>query len=99
MLKPTLRYAFGPATLTDQLAASSDGLTRTLALTGATVPNLYALLGAGQTITMVEKGLYKIDDRYYVRVDGKAKVMQRTSAGRQELLVPLSGTTSYQMFW
>lgn len=96
---PTLRYAFGPTTLTDQLAASSDGITRTLGITGAAVPNLYALLGTGQTITLVEKGLYKIDDRYYVRVDGKAKVMQRTSAGRQELLLPLSGTTSYRMFW
>lgn len=96
---PTLRYAFGSATLTDQLAASSEGITRTLGITGATVPNLYALLGTGQTITLVEKGLYKIDDRYYVRVDGKAKVMQRTSAGRQELLLPLSGITSYRMFW
>lgn len=96
---PTLRYAFGPATLTDQLAAASGGLMRTLALAGATIPNLYALVGTGENITMVEKGLYKIDDRYYVRVDGKAKVMQRTSAGRQELLLPLSGTTTYQMFW
>ena len=96
---PTLRYAFGPATLTDQLAAAADGLTRTLAVTGATVPNLYALLGTGENITMVEKGLYKIDNRYYVRVEGKAKVMQRTSGGRQELLLPLGGTVRYTMFW
>jgi hypothetical protein len=96
---PTLRYAFGPGTLTDQLAPTSAGLTRTLAVTGGAVKDLYALLGTGQTITLVEKGLYKIDDRYYVRVDGKAKVMQRTSAGREELLLPLSGTTTYQMFW
>jgi hypothetical protein len=96
---PILRYAFGPATLTDQIAAASDGLTRTLAITGATVPNLYALLGTGETITLIEKGLYKIDNRYYVRVDSKAKVVQRTSAGRQELLLPLSGTVIYKMFW
>ncbi|MPR34740.1 hypothetical protein [Salmonirosea aquatica] len=96
---PTLRYAFGPATLTDQIAANAAGLTRTIAVAGAAVPNLYALLGTGENITLVEKGLYKIDNRYYVRVDGKAKVMQRTSAGRQELLLPVSGTVSYTMFW
>ena len=96
---PTLRYAIGAATLTDQLAATADGLTRTLGVVGAAVPDLYALLGAGENIVLVEKGLYKIDNRYYVRVNGKAKVTQRTSAGRQELLLPLSGTMSYKLFW
>ena len=96
---PTLRYAFGPAVLTDQIAAQATGLVRTIAVAEAAVPNLYVLLGAGENITLVEKGLYKIDNRYYVRVDSKAKVMQRTSAGRQELLLPVSGTLSYSMFW
>ncbi len=96
---PTLRYAMGGATLTDQLMATADGLTRTIGVVGPAVPNLYALLGAGGSIVSVEKGLYKVDNRYYVRVNGKAKVMQRTAAGRQELLLPLSGTTSYTLFW
>ncbi|GHB88381.1 family 16 glycoside hydrolase [Persicitalea jodogahamensis] len=96
---PTLRYAFGNATLADQFTADAQGLTRKISIEGSGPSGMYALLGAGDAITMVEKGLYRIDDRYYVRVDKNARVTQRSSAGKQELLLPLGGTTTYSLFW
>ena len=96
---PVLRYALGGATLSDQISATNAGLTRTLTIEGKAGAPMYALLGAGQEITQVEKGLYRVDNRYYVRVDKKAKVTTRTSAGRQELMMAVDGTGSYSLFW
>ncbi len=96
---PTMRYAFGNATLTDQLTADAQGLTRRISVEGNAPSGMYTLLGSGDAITMLEKGLYRIDDRYYVRVDKNARVTQRNSAGKQELLLPLGDTTTYSLFW
>lgn len=96
---PALRYAFGNATLTDQLAADAQGLTRTISVEGGVPSGMYALLGSGENITMVEKGLYRVDDRFYVRVDKNARVVLRNSAGKQELLLPLGGSVTYRLFW
>ena len=96
---PVLRYAFGNTTLTDQLTADAKGLTRTIAAEGGAPSGMYALLAAGDNITMVEKGLYRVDDRYYVRLDKNARPMQRNSAGKQELLLPLDGNVTYSLFW
>lgn len=96
---PALRYAFGNATLTDQLTADAQGMTRTISVEGSAPSGMYALLGSGDAITMLEKGLYRLDDRYYVRLDKNARVTQRNSAGKQELLLPLGGITTYTLFW
>ena len=96
---PTLRYAFGNATLTDQLTADAQGLTRKISVEGGAPAGMYVLLGTGDTITMLEKGLYRIDDRYYVKLDKNARVTQRNSADKQELLLPLGGTATYSLFW
>jgi hypothetical protein len=96
---PAMRYAFGNATLTDRLTSAEEGLVRTLSVEGSAASPLYALLGAGKEIKLVEKGLYRIDDRYYVRVDTRAKAVQRSSNGRQELLLPVNGTATYTIFW
>jgi hypothetical protein len=96
---PAQRYTIGNATLTDRITSEAQGLVRRLSVEGTPGSPLYVLLGAGKSITQVEKGLYRVDDRYYVRVDKKAKVEQRSSGGRQELLLPLSGTMEYSFFW
>ncbi|GAB3176029.1 family 16 glycoside hydrolase [Telluribacter humicola] len=97
---PMMRYAAGSATVNDYLVPGTDGLVRTINVDGT--PNggtLYTLAGAGKQIEMVEKGLYKIDNHYYVRLDKRSKAVLRTSGGQQELLLPVNGSTSYTMFW
>lgn len=96
---PTLRYAFGSTTLTDRLSADDKGLTRKISVEGNAPSGMYAMLGAGDSITMLEKGLYRVDDRYYIRLDKNARPMQRNSAGKQELLLPLGGEVTYSLFW
>ncbi|MBB5285391.1 hypothetical protein HNQ92_003548 [Rhabdobacter roseus] len=96
---PTLRYQMGTATVSDQVVARPDGLVRTVRTEGTPDGPLYALLAAGSTITLVEKGLYEVDNRYFVRVDAKARALVRDSAGQKELLLPVSGTASYTLFW
>lgn len=96
---PLIRYAIAGTTLTDLIAAEAQGLKRTLAMEGTATTPVSVLLGVGKEVTQVEKGLYRVDNRYYVRVNNKAKVSTRTSAGRQELIMTVEGTTSYSLFW
>ncbi|CAG4997857.1 hypothetical protein DYBT9275_01866 [Dyadobacter sp. CECT 9275] len=96
---PAYRYAMGAATVTDQLVSGTGGITRTFGIEGALKGPLYALLGAGKKITEVEKGLYQVDDNYYLQLDKNAKAVVRPSAAGQELILPVADKTSYTLFW
>jgi hypothetical protein len=97
---PMMRYAAGSATINDYLVPGTDGLVRTINVEGTPGGGtLYTLIGAGKQIEMLEKGLYKVDNHYYVRMDKRAKAVLRNSGGQQELLLPVNGSTSYTMFW
>jgi hypothetical protein len=96
---PTFRYAISSATVSDKLASGNNGITRTFQVEGTPQGNVYAMLGSGKDIVLVEKGLYQIDNRYYIQLDKKAKVILRPSGDGKELILPVSGTTSYTMFW
>jgi len=96
---PGFRYGIGSATVNDQLTPAGNSLSRTFRVDGTPKGTLYSLLASGNRIVEIEKGLYQIDDRYYVQVDKKAKVIVRPSGDGKELLLPVSGTTTYSMFW
>lgn len=96
---PSIRYAIASATVSDHITASTDAINRTIEVKGSPSGSLYSLLASGKNIQMVEKGLYQVDDRYYIQIDKKAKVVLRTSGDNQELLLPVSGSASYSMFW
>lgn len=95
---PAIRYALGSTNVSDQITTTADGLNVTYNLSGSAA-NLFALLGSGKQIRMIEKGLYQIDNRYYVQIDKKAKAILRTSGENQELLLPVANGTGYTMFW
>lgn len=96
---PSIRYAIASATVSDHITASTDAINRTIEVKGSPSGSLYSLLASGKNIQMVEKGLFQVDDRYYIQIDKKAKVVLRTSGDNQELLLPVSGSASYSMFW
>lgn len=96
---PSIRYAIASATVSDHITALTDAINRTIEVKGSPSGSLYSLLASGKNIQMVEKGLYQVDDRYYIQIDKKAKVVLRTSGDNQELLLPVSGSASYSMFW
>ncbi len=96
---PKLRYAMGAATLTDHIQAKADGLSRTVTIEGTSGGNVYVLVGTGKSITDEGEGLYRVDDRYYVRIPSGAKATKRTSYGREELMLPVGQGATYSLFW
>ncbi len=96
---PGFRYAIGSAIVADQLVSAANGITRTFSLEGAAKGTTYALLAVGKNIIQIEKGLYQIDNRYYVQIDKKSKILLRPAGENKELLLPVTGMVSYTMFW
>ncbi|WP_019989013.1 hypothetical protein [Rudanella lutea] len=95
---PTIEYGLSGATVTDAVRASTDGLTRTLTLSGTTQNPVVCRLAAGSRIEEVEKGLYAVNDRaYYIRIDPKLKPQLSTINGQQELRLPVKGAVSYEI--
>ncbi|MCE6989928.1 family 16 glycoside hydrolase [Dyadobacter sp. CY323] len=96
---PVFRYGMDGATVSDELVSAGNTLSRTLKLEGTAKKPLYSLLASGNKIVEIESGLYQIDDRFYVVVDKKAKAVVRPAGQVQELILPISGTTNYSMYW
>jgi hypothetical protein len=96
---PVFRYSVGSATVTDELLSSGNTFTRTVKVDGTSPSQLYSMLASGKQIVEIEKGLFQIDDRFYISIDKKARPVIRTMGQISELILPISGTTSYQMFW
>ena len=96
---PEFRYAIGTSTVTDQMLSDKNGIRRTFKVEGTPGGSVYSLLASGKEIVMIEKGLYQVDNRYYIQLDKKANVLLRPSGENKELILPVSGTTSYTMFW
>jgi hypothetical protein len=96
---PGFRYAIDSATVTDQLTADNHGITRAFSMDGTPKGNVYAILATGKQIVQIEKGLYQVDDRYFIQTDKKARIVLRTAGQNQELLLPLTAPASYTMYW
>ncbi|GGM91922.1 hypothetical protein GCM10010967_26190 [Dyadobacter beijingensis] len=96
---PVFRYAIGSATVSDELVSGGNSLSRTFRVAGTPSGALYSLLASGKQITEIEKGLYQIDDRFYVQIDKKARAIVRPAGEMKELILPVSNATSYSLFW
>lgn len=96
---PVFRYAIGSATVSDALVSGGNTLSRTFKVEGTPAGSLFSLLASGKDIVEIEKGLFQIDDRFYVQVDKKAKAIVRPAGDMKELILPVSNMTSYSMFW
>jgi hypothetical protein len=96
---PGFRYAIGSSVVKDQLTANSNGIVRTFSYEGAPAAKLYSILASGKQIVQIEKGLYRVDNRYYVQIDKKYPAVLRNSGQNQELIMAVAGTVSYTMFW
>ncbi|HEV7382293.1 MAG TPA: family 16 glycoside hydrolase [Dyadobacter sp.] len=96
---PAFRYAISSAVVVDRMTPTANGINRTFQLEGKPSQPVYALAASGKNIVMIEKGLYQVDDRYYVQIDKKAAASIRPSDGGNELILPLTGNTAYTMFW
>jgi len=100
---PTFMYTVGGLQVKDVIrpAAGNDGLTRTMTVSGSS-PNATFVLGEGSRIIKLDKRLYVIDQRYYIRLaddKSEAKIIDRGTS--QLLVLPLKSATSvsYSIIW
>lgn len=96
---PGYNFAIGSGKITDHLVSGTDGITRTFNTEGNVGADIYALAASGKNISEVSAGLYRVDNRYYVQVDKKSKIILRNGGDGQELILPVVNNTSYKMFW
>jgi hypothetical protein len=96
---PGFRYTIASTTVTDHLTTDAGGITRTFNMEGAPAGKLYALMASGRQIVQIEKGLFQVDDRYYIQTDKKARIVLRSSGHNQELLLALSTPAAYTIYW
>ncbi len=88
---PAIEYTLSGAAVTDVIRPERDGISRMLRIDGMPKGLLYCRVAAGQTIDDMGSGLYAINDRsYFIRIDPTLKPRQRSSGGKQELLLPVS---------
>lgn len=96
---PTFRYSLGPAIIHDALTPHEKGITRTVTPERNTSAGHYILLAEGRQITLIERGLYVVDGRYYIKTNGTRTPVLRSTAGTAELLLPITGPVSYSILW
>jgi hypothetical protein len=96
---PSFKYAAGQALIHERLVAGKNGIVRSFHTEGNVNGGLYAMLAGGSRINEIEKGLYQVDDRYYVQTDPKSKTLIRKSGENQELVLLIAQGSSYTIFW
>lgn len=96
---PYFRYQIGGTEIADHLTTDEKQITRTFQFTSPATQPVYALAATGQNIIQIEPGLFQVDDRYYVQINKKSKFNLRKMDGQQELILPISHQTAYQIFW
>jgi hypothetical protein len=97
---PVVMYRCQNADLTDAILPNNNGLTRTLVLNSPTATPIYVRLATGNSINVLEKGLYEVNNQsYYVQTDPKSKPIVRSQNGQQELLMPLTTELRYSLIW
>lgn len=100
---PTFKYTVNGTKVSDRISPSSDGsgLNRTLTAENPS-GNLYCRVVSAHKIETVDKGLYRIDGSYYIRMDRNFKPFIRSNDQGQEMLVSLKNPGSpltYSVIW
>ncbi len=100
---PTFKYTVNGIKVSDKISPSSDGfgLNRTLTTENSSA-NLYCKVISATKIELVDKGLYRVDGIYYIRMDKNIEPLIRTNDQGREMLVSLKNPESslnYSVIW
>lgn len=101
---PVFNYRIGNLQVTDQVKPSpnNDGLTRTLSIAGPVAGDANVVLGEGDRIVKLNKQVFVIDQRYYIRLaDEKNGAAIVDRGGKQFLVLPVksAGAINYSIIW
>ena len=100
---PTFTYEIDGTKISDRIypIADGSGLSRTLQVNNNN-GNMYCRVVSAHTIEPVEKGLYRVDGSYYIRMDKHIEPLIRSKDQRQEMLVSLKNPEApliYSVIW
>lgn len=99
---PMFQYQYGSMTFDDLIQPSSDGLgfSRSLSIQGVNANQVtYVRLAQGSAIEKVGDNTFAVDNQQYfiqLPVGSKIKYEIKESPGKQELVVPISGTSKFE---
>ena len=99
---PRFQYEVQGITIKDfvQPTSMSTGLTRKLEVKNPGTDKLWLKLAEGEEIEEVDKGLFVIDQRYYISTEDVVGLKIRKQGGKTELIYPLeSDSFSYTLNW
>ena len=97
---PVVKYKLAATEISDHLVAGGDGMERRVQLINPQAgTKLYILMAVGDKVVRLDKGLYQVDNRYYLKLDKRAEVVERVKDGKQELVLPVTDSGSYSLFW
>lgn len=96
---PAIRYTLGPSVIEDAITTTERSINRTITPERNASSGNYVLLAEGRQIVPVEKGLYIVDGRYYIKAGGNIAPILRKSKGKAELLLQLAQPVSYSIIW
>lgn len=96
---PTFKYEIYGTSISDKITPSKEGklLKRELTSTNS-LSNTYVRLASAKSITKVLDDNYLINGEYFIKVSEGTPTI-RQSAGKQELIVPITSKVSYSIIW
>jgi len=99
---PSFKYELKGITISDfvQPTPMAKGLTRKLEIKNQGTEKLWLKLAEGKEIIEIEKGLYVVDQRYYISTAELVELKVRQQGEKKELICPLdSDSFSYTLNW
>lgn len=93
---PTFHYEYGGFSVDDKISMDSKGEALKREINVRNVPpGLHIRLASAKLIESMGKGLYAIDGKsYYIKIDQRLKPIIRKAQHSEELLIPISKSTS-----
>lgn len=99
---PSFKYELNGMSISDfvQPSPMARGLTRKLEIKNQGAEKLWFKLAEGKEIVEIEKGLYVVDQRYYISTAEVVALTIRKQGEKTELICPLeSDSFSYTLNW
>jgi hypothetical protein len=97
---PTFKATYRGLEVNDKIYPKDNAIVHEVAIKNLEGKSgLYYKLAEGKSITKNPNGSYAIDDKsYYIKISGVTPQI-RESKGKQELVIPVSGSFSYAIVW
>jgi len=98
--RPVFRYQVYGSLVNDAstITDGGQGIHRVITIENPAA-NLFTRLATGTKIELLKGGVYTIDDKYYIRLEGDDKPVIRNAGGMQELIVPMQKKLTYSIIF